>query len=56
MTSGVTFTPAEIAYLERHRDEWPSVLAYQLNSLFGSRHTERGVRARLKRLSAVSPE
>jgi hypothetical protein len=50
MTSGVPFTDAQIVYMERHRDEWPSVLTYKLNSLFGTDHKVGTVRKQLNQL------
>jgi hypothetical protein len=46
------FTPAEIEYIQQHLDEWPSVLAYKLSSLFGTPRTPRGVREQIYRIKA----
>jgi hypothetical protein len=46
------FTPAEIEYIRQHLDEWPSVLAYKLSSLFGTPRTPRGVREQIYRIKA----
>ena len=50
----MTFKPAfpleAVEYIRRHRDEWPSVLAYKIGVLFGYTCTDRGVREQIKKM------
>jgi hypothetical protein len=55
LTFKPAFPPAAQEYIEKHIDEWPSILAYKVGVLFSYPCTDRGVREQIKKMRIKKP-